>query len=75
MKRDWLEARVDGFGFQGEDAEDAFMDAAEGFETHEAFEGLDAQCEIHAWPGTVCGRDRENAGAGDAQAECNRVRK
>ena len=41
-----LEAGVDGFGFQGQDAEDAFVDASEGFIADESFKGFDAQGEF-----------------------------
>ena len=37
---------IDRFAFQGEDAEDAFVDAAEGVASDESFEGLDAYLEI-----------------------------
>ena len=40
------ETRIDGFGFQGQDAEDAFVDASEGFIADETFEGFDAQGEF-----------------------------
>ncbi len=35
-----LQARVDGFGFQGEDGEDRFVDAPEWFAAGGAFEGF-----------------------------------
>src|SRR5690349_19729129 len=37
---------VDWFAFEGEDAEDAFVDAAEGLVAGEAFEGFDAEGEF-----------------------------
>jgi hypothetical protein len=37
---------VDGLSFEGEDAEDAFVDAAQGFIADEAFEGFDAESEF-----------------------------
>jgi len=41
-----LQAGIDRFGFEGQDTEDAFVDTAEGFVAHEAFEGFDAQGEF-----------------------------
>ena len=41
-----LEAGVDGLGFEGEDAEDAFVDATQGFAADEAFEGFNAEGEF-----------------------------
>lgn len=41
-RRGRLESRVDGFAFECEDAEHAFMDLAKRFATYEAFERLDA---------------------------------
>lgn len=40
------EAWVDGFAFEGEDAEDWFVDAAEGFVADEAVEGFEAEGEF-----------------------------
>lgn len=41
-----LEARVDGFCFERQDTEDAFVDAAKRLLANEAFEGFDAQSEF-----------------------------
>src|SRR5579875_4074442 len=41
-----LQPGVDGLGFQGEDAEGALMDAAQGFTAGEALQALDAQGEF-----------------------------
>jgi hypothetical protein len=40
------ESGVDGFAFEGEYTEDAFMDAVEGFVVDEALEGFDAEGEF-----------------------------
>ena len=40
------EARVYGFALQGEDAEDALVDAVEGVPPDEALQGLDAEGEL-----------------------------
>ena len=42
----WLEAGVYGFAFEGEDGEDAFVDATEGLAGDEAFEGFDPEGEF-----------------------------
>jgi hypothetical protein len=54
------EAGIDGFGFEGEDAEDTFVDAAEGFLAHEAFEGFHAEGEFAHGEGAFAA---ETAGA------------
>ena len=41
-----LQARVHGFAFEGEDAEDALVDAVEGVPADEALQGLDAEGEL-----------------------------
>lgn len=41
-----LKAWVDGFRFEGEDAEYAFVDAAQGFSANESFESFDSQGEF-----------------------------
>ena len=41
-----LQPRVDGFAFEGENAEDAFVDAVERLERDEAFKCFDAQAEL-----------------------------
>ena len=42
----WLESRIDRFTFEGEHAEDAFMNAAQRLFAHEALQGLDAEGEF-----------------------------
>lgn len=41
-----LKPRIDWLGFEGQHAEDAFVNSAQWFTAHEAFESLDAQCEL-----------------------------
>lgn len=41
-----LEPGVDWFGFEGEDAEDAFVDSVQWLASHETLEGLDAEAEL-----------------------------
>ena len=41
-----LQSRIDRFAFQGQDAEDAFVDAAQGFVADEAVEGFEAEREL-----------------------------
>lgn len=41
-----LEAGIDGFAFEGENAEHAFVNAPQGLFAHEALQGLDAEREF-----------------------------
>ncbi len=41
-----LQARIDGFAFQGEDTEDAFVDATKWFVFDEALQGFHAESEF-----------------------------
>ena len=46
FQRALLQPRVYRFAFQGEDAEDALVHAAEGFVVDESLEGFDTECEF-----------------------------
>ena len=50
-----LQARVYGFAFEGEDAEDALVDAVERVPADEAFEGLDAEGKLAQGEGALGG--------------------
>ena len=41
-----LQTRIDGFGFEGKYAEDAFVNTMERFATNEAFERLNPEAEL-----------------------------
>ena len=49
------QAGVHRFAFEGQDAEDALVDATEGLAADEAFEGLDAQGELAECEGSLRG--------------------
>ena len=62
-----LQPRIDRLAFQGQDAEDAFVDAAQGLAADEALQGFEAQGELAAGQGAL-GPGRALAAGG---AECS----
>ena len=51
-----LQAGIDRFAFQGQDPEDAFVDATQRFPVDKALQGFDAECEFSDGEGAF-GRD------------------